>query len=76
MRRAVMFAGLALAVSLAAPSVVSASDEALTDGLRAWPSAGSLISQRKDVEEVSLPPPPSGPATPVPYCTPAQTVCP
>lgn len=31
---------------------------------------------RKDVRAVTMPPPPSGPATPVPYCGPSSPVCP
>lgn len=31
---------------------------------------------RKDVIETLLPPPPHGPATYTPFCTPAQAICP
>ncbi len=35
-----------------------------------------ILQQRKDVDEVSRPQPPSGPATPVPFCSPGQPICP
>jgi hypothetical protein len=31
---------------------------------------------RTDVREATLPPPPSGPATPVPFCGPGDPICP
>ena len=70
-----VFSGLALAALLAVPQAFSAArtaTEAMDDGV--W--AGSVVAQRKDVQEVSMPHPPSGPATPVPFCTPAQPICP
>jgi hypothetical protein len=75
MRLTGVVSGLALAALLAVPQAFSAArtvTETIDDGV--W--AGSVVAQRKDVQEVSLPPPPSGPATPVPYCTPAQPICP
>ncbi len=33
------------------------------------------FEQRKDVDEVLLPPPPRGPATPIPFCSPGS-ICP
>jgi len=38
--------------------------------------ASQILQQRKDVDEVSRPQPPSGPATPVPFCSPGQPICP
>jgi hypothetical protein len=35
-----------------------------------------VYQQRKDVEEVAIPEPPSGPATPIPFCSPGSPVCP
>jgi hypothetical protein len=35
-----------------------------------------IVQLRQDVEEVSMPPPPSGPATPSPFCTPSLPICP
>ena len=38
--------------------------------------SSQILEQRKDVDEVSRPQPPSGPATPVPFCSPGQPICP
>jgi hypothetical protein len=38
--------------------------------------SSDIVKQRKDVDEVSRPQPPSGPATPVPYCSPGSPICP
>jgi hypothetical protein len=38
--------------------------------------SSQILQQRKDVDEVSRPQPPSGPATPVPFCSPGQPICP
>jgi hypothetical protein len=38
-------------------------------------SVGMAPQQRQDVREVTLPPPPSGPATPSPFCSPASPTC-
>lgn len=54
-------------------------DEALDQSLLLPPDLflpGPTNSGRKDVREVTMPPPPSGPATPVPYCGPSAPVCP
>ena len=37
---------------------------------------GTVESGRRDVREVSRSAPPSGPATPVPYCGPSSPICP
>jgi hypothetical protein len=42
----------------------------------AWWVPGSGNEGRKDVREVTLPPPPSGPAPPFPFCNPASPICP
>jgi hypothetical protein len=75
MRRSVATVGAAVAVFLVGSATGWAGDGAL-DGMKTWPAAGTILEQRKDVQEVALPSPPSGPATPVPYCTPAQPICP
>jgi hypothetical protein len=67
--------GLAVAALLAVPQAFSAA-RTVTDTMDNGVWAGSVVAQRKDVQEVSLPQPPSGPATPVPFCTPAQPICP
>ena len=38
--------------------------------------SSQILQQRKDVDEVSRPQPPNGPATPVPFCSPGQPICP
>ncbi len=45
-------------------------------GFAAETLAGQVFEQRKDVDEVSRPLPPSGPATPVPFCGPSAPICP
>jgi hypothetical protein len=39
-------------------------------------STSDVFQQRKDVEEIAIPQPPSGPATPIPFCSPGSPVCP
>lgn len=39
-------------------------------------TASDIYSQRKDVQDVLVPPPPNGPATPIPFCSPGSPVCP
>jgi hypothetical protein len=41
-----------------------------------WWVAGSSNEGRKDVREATLPPPPTGPATPIPFCSPSSPICP
>ena len=41
-----------------------------------WVPAAPSIQGRKDVQVISLPPPPSGPANQQPLCTPANPNCP
>lgn len=38
--------------------------------------SGDVQPGRRDVREVTMSPPPSGPATPVPFCAPSAPVCP
>ena len=40
-----------------------------------WWTPGGGNEGRKDVREVTLPPPPTGPATPSPYCSPGSPSC-
>jgi hypothetical protein len=75
MRRTVATVGVTAAIILAGSAEGWAGDRAL-EVLKASSISGLVFEQRRDVEEVSLPPPPSGPATPVPFCTPAQPICP
>ena len=39
-------------------------------------ASAQVFEQRKDVDEVSRPLPPYGPATPVPFCSPGSPICP
>ena len=41
-----------------------------------WWTAGIGNEGRKDVREATLPAPPTGPATPIPYCSPSSVICP
>jgi hypothetical protein len=40
-----------------------------------WSPAAPTTQGRKDVLEVATPPPPQGPATPMPFCSPGQPFC-
>ena|SRR5687767_2276439 len=64
-----ILAGTSLALFLVASSAgaVFASD---------WTILDRVVQQRIDTEEVTLPPPPDGPSTPVPFCSPAAPICP
>jgi hypothetical protein len=67
-------AGLAIMTAFAAPSVAWSAD---VDGLRDFAVLSSdVVQQRKDVDEGLRPLPPSGPATPLPYCSPGSPICP
>ena len=80
--------GLALLLTFAAPAAfaqdegedaVDLDESVLSDEALIFPDAWWLPGRdegRKDVREVSIPLPPSGPATPVPYCGPSAPVCP
>jgi len=39
-------------------------------------ASAPVFQQRKDIDEVSRPLPPYGPATPVPFCSPGSPICP
>ena len=67
--------GLALAIGVSASSGAWAGSN-LGRSLQASITAGEIVEQRKDVDEVTRPQPPSGPATPVPYCSPGSPICP
>ena len=67
MTRLLVFGGLVAAAALPA----SASQYPASDAL-----ALTVFEQRKDVEEIAVPQPPSGPATPIPFCSPGAPICP
>ena len=80
MKRAILGSCLALAVSFAA-SVAWAQaqppqDEPNKTALELWIAGEDQSDSRKDAEENTIPLPPSGPATPIPYCGPSDPICP
>jgi hypothetical protein len=78
--------GLALLLTVAAASALAQQngdegDDTLLPGdilllPPDWWQPGSGNEGRQDVREATLPPPPSGPATPVPFCGPSDPICP
>ena len=74
MKRAL--AAFSLSLFIAAPSVAWASDNKRVVAVVAQSIGAQIFEQRKDVDEVSRPQPASGPATPVPFCSPGQPICP
>ena len=84
MTRALGRIGLALLLGVAAPAFAQNADDADDSPLTEefilispdWWLPGGDNEGRKDVREVTLPPPPTGPATPVPYCSPGSPICP
>jgi len=72
MRQALAGFGLALAI-VSVPVSGWAGD---FDPIQAAITAADLFSQRQDVQDVLVPPPPNGPATPIPFCSPGSPVCP
>ena len=84
MTRALGRIGLALLLGVAAPAFAQDADDADDGPLSEefilispdWWLPGGDNEGRKDVREVTLPPPPTGPATPVPYCSPGSPICP
>lgn len=75
MTRTLTLAAAVLSVAMVAPAAAAAVEWHGQNLAGVLDTAG-VFQQRKDVLEVSLPPPPRGPATPLPYCGPAQPVCP
>ena len=67
---------VAWAVALATSAVLATGGPAV-----AWTgdyavATADRFDQRTDVEEVLLPPPPTGPASPIPFCSPSAPICP
>jgi hypothetical protein len=64
-------AGGLLAMVVAFPAAAESPLEQAADAF-----TSDVFQQRKDVEEIAIPQPPSGPATPIPFCSPGSPVCP
>jgi hypothetical protein len=75
MTRAIALFGLAFWLASSSGAAFASSESSLQP-LKSWASAGSVVQQRIDTEEVTLPPPPTGPATPIPFCSPGTPLCP
>jgi len=76
MQRALIRTSIALLAMLAAASIAVADDAKEGSALDIWIGDGDTSDSRKDVDQVTRPLPPSGPATPVPYCGPSAIECP
>jgi hypothetical protein len=76
MRDILLSIGLALAMAVAASASAGAADLSRAGLEEAFSPSGTIVEQRKDVDEIARPEPPSGPATPVPYCSPGSPICP
>jgi hypothetical protein len=75
MRKALATIGVAVSIA-AVPATAYAGSGKATRILHEWTMSTPSLAQRQDVREVSLPRPTYGPATPHPFCTPAQPICP
>jgi len=67
----IFVAGVMIAATAALPAFAAPSE-----GTTAAALAPQVFQQRKDVDEVARPQPPSGPATPIPFCSPGSPICP
>ena len=87
MTRALGRIGLALLLGVAAPAFAQNADNGddddgpFTEEFILFPGPdlwlpGASNEGRKDVREATLPSPPTGPATPIPFCSPSSPVCP
>ena len=79
--------GLLVLLAVAAPAAFAQNDDGTTDEdllsteefvlmPGEWWLPGDDNDGRQDVREVTMPPAPSGPATPVPFCNPSDPICP
>lgn len=79
--------GLLVLLAIAAPAAFAQDGEVAVDEEilsteefillpGAWWLPGDVNDGRQDVREVTMPPAPSGPATPVPFCNPSDPICP
>lgn len=82
MRRAVFGACMALTMALGSMGWAQTQQPAPSQGrnsptaLDFWMADQDTSDSRKDVAETSRTPPPSGPATLMPYCGPSSIICP
>ena len=72
----ILVAGVSVLLIAAVPSVGLASTKDAATYFASGLASAEILQQRKDVDEVSRPQPPSGPATPVPFCSPGSPICP
>jgi len=78
--------GLLVLLAIAAPAAFAQDDAGVDEEVLsteefillpgAWWLPGDVNDGRQDVREVTMPPAPSGPATPVPFCNPSDPICP
>jgi hypothetical protein len=76
MQNALIRAGLALSLALAATAASATVQDEITAKMRQWAQSGDTVEQRKDVDESSKPPPPSGPSSQTIVCSPSSVDCP
>ena len=75
MKQGLLRAGLTLSLTLASTSVWATAPH-LNAKQQEWAISGDVVQQRKDVDEVSRPPPPSGPTSQTIVCSPSVPDCP
>ena len=75
MKEVLVRTGLALSIVLAS-SAAWATVPDLAAKLQGSITSGDVVQQRKDVDEGSRPPPPSGPASQTTVCSPSAPDCP
>ena len=66
----------ALAVMIVALPIAIAPASGWAFGGQGDMASSEILQQRTDVDEIVRPQPPSGPATPILYCSPGSPVCP
>jgi hypothetical protein len=75
--------GLVFLLTIMAPAAFAQQDSGngqddgpLTEEFILLPTDWWAPGSGNEVREVTLPPPPTGPATPIPYCSPGSPICP
>ena len=76
MNNALIRAGLALSIALAAGVASATVTDDFTAKQQHWAQSGDIVAQRKDVDATSKPPPPSGPSSQTIVCNPSSVDCP